>query len=176
MATDPCGYCVSVEIRTTAAEDTQPTLQRSWSYGTGRLCVTTAVAFARLDGTDPVPSAYPPGLEKDRASDSARANLLARRLFDACPEADVVDVQLWRPHRKPQPLPGTDVNNGHRTLSAGALLREREDWLCSLPTGSGTDLGERSRRVTQVGRHLMLRSSGGCGPRFILRAGRRMPR
>jgi hypothetical protein len=126
VATDPYGCCVSVEIRTTAGEDTQPSLQRPWSYGTGRLCFITAVAFARLDGTDPVPSAYPPGLEKDPASDSAQTNLLARRLFDACPEADVVDIQLWRPHGKPQPIHGTDVSNGHRTLSAGALLRERE--------------------------------------------------
>ncbi|MFE1341564.1 hypothetical protein ACFW6K_28290 [Streptomyces sp. NPDC058733] len=126
VASDPYGCRVSVEIRATTIEDAQTSLQRSWSYDTGRLCVITAVAFARLDGTDPVPSAYPRRIEKDLASDSAQTNLLARRLFDACPEADVVDVQLWRPHRQPQRIHGTDVSNGHRTLSAGVLLRERD--------------------------------------------------
>ncbi|MEU3511316.1 hypothetical protein ABZ733_26175 [Streptomyces longwoodensis] len=126
VASDPYGCRVSVKIRATTAEDTQSSLQRPWSYDTGRLCVVTAVAFARLDGTDPVPSAYPPRPEKDPASDSAQTNLLARRLFDACPEADVVDVQLWRAHGQPQRIHGTDFSNGHRTLSAGALLRERD--------------------------------------------------
>ncbi|MEW2559685.1 hypothetical protein [Streptomyces griseorubiginosus] len=126
VASDPYGCRVSVEIRATTAEDTQSWLQRSWSYDTGRLCVITAVAFARLDGTDPVPSAYPPSPGKDPVSDSAQTNLLARRLFDACPEADVVDVQLLRPHGQPQRIHGTDVSEGHRTCLAGALLRERD--------------------------------------------------
>ncbi|MFF5759843.1 hypothetical protein OG495_36275 [Streptomyces longwoodensis] len=126
VASDPYGCRVSVEIREATAEDTQSSLQRSWTYDTGRLCVITAVAFARLDGTDPVPSAYPSRPEKNPASDSAQTNLLARRLFDACPEADVVDVQLWRPHGQPQRIHGTDVSDGHRTLSVGALLRERD--------------------------------------------------
>ncbi|MFJ3644476.1 hypothetical protein [Streptomyces murinus] len=125
VASDPYGCRVSVEIRATTAEDTQSSLQRSWTYDTGRLCVITVVAFARLDDTDPTPSAYPPKPEKDPSSDSAQTNLLVRRLFDACPEADVVDVQLWRPHGQPLRIHGTDVSDGHRTLSAGVLLRER---------------------------------------------------
>lgn len=126
VASDPYGCRVSVEIRATTAEDTQTSLQRSWTYDTDRLRVITALAFARLNGTDPVPSAYPPRPQKDPVSDSAQTNLLARRLFDACPEADVVDVQLWHPHGQPQRIHGTDVSNGHRTLSAGVLLRERD--------------------------------------------------
>ncbi|MGW3313612.1 hypothetical protein ACWDG9_44410 [Streptomyces sp. NPDC001073] len=126
VASDPYGCRVSVEIRAATAEDTWPSLQRSWSYDTGRLCVITAVAFARLDGMDPMPSAYPSKPGKDPSSDSAQTNLLARRLFDACPEADVVDVQLWRPHGQPQRIHGTDFSDGHRTLLAGALLRERD--------------------------------------------------
>ncbi|MGW1143009.1 hypothetical protein, partial [Streptomyces zhihengii] len=127
VASDPYGCRVSVEIRAMTAADTQPDVRRRpWTYGTGRLCVVTAVAFARLEGSDAVPSAYSPRPGTDPGSDSAQTNRLARRLFDACPEVDVVDVQLWRPDGQPQRIHGTDVSDGHRTLWAGALLRERD--------------------------------------------------
>src|SRR5207244_4374888 len=65
---------------------------------------------------DGEPSAYGPQ-PGSHDTINGQAVLFARRLFDACPEVDHVDIEVWQPNRKPV---GPDAT---KSLRAGVIRR-----------------------------------------------------
>lgn len=95
-------------------------LARQSTYSASAFCEVSARAFARLS-TDTAQRGYPPRLNEDPMSTNSQAVFLAQRLFDACPEADVVSVQLVPPHVSgEQPPPLVD---GEKRMRAGVVPR-----------------------------------------------------
>lgn len=123
VASDP--YGCHVELAFQPAEpvpDVAANLARPYTYDTEHMAVIQAVAFARIDGDVPR-SAYRAQPGEDPSSVNAQVILLARRLFDACPEADLVNAELWHANRRP--LRVLDHNEGVKSLRAGVLPRIR---------------------------------------------------
>ncbi|HLJ20329.1 MAG TPA: hypothetical protein VKU84_09030, partial [Stellaceae bacterium] len=115
-------YGAAVELSLEPVEPPPPeveNLARDYAYDSDQMLVARAVAFARPTDEPPPPSAYahPPG--SDPASLNEQAVTVARRLFDACPEVDQVDVEIWQPNCSPTSPTGEDV----KSLRAGVLRR-----------------------------------------------------
>jgi hypothetical protein len=124
VASDP--YGCRVELALEPAEpvpDTEAHLARSHTYDAEHMLVVRAVAFARMPNHGVPKSAYSRQLGDDPGSLDAQVVLLARRLFDACPEADMVEAELWQAHRKPMWV--SNHYKGTKTLRAGVLPRGR---------------------------------------------------
>lgn len=124
VASDPFGCRVEVTFPPLAALGQEGgRLNRPWTFNTDQACTVRAVAYARPDGA-PVPeSAYEPEPGGDPASEHGQVIVLARRLFDACPEADRVDAELWHAHNRPRLVAG--VSDAVKSLRAGAAPRTR---------------------------------------------------
>lgn len=125
IAGDPYGRDVEVsfvpaaELR--AAADNS--LARPWTYSPDLACTARMVSYARRPET-PVPaSAYAPEKDGDPQSENSQIVCLMRRLFDACPEVDLVHAELWQANDRPQQFQG--VTNGVKTILAGVLRRAR---------------------------------------------------
>jgi hypothetical protein len=86
------------------------------------MLVIDAVAFARTV-EQPPPSGYRAQPGDTPTSLNAQVVLLAGRLFDACPEADLINAQLWQANRRPQLILGHE--EGVKSLRTGVLPRGR---------------------------------------------------
>ena len=64
------------------------------------------ISYARLDGAPVPPSAYRPEPGQDPKSENSQVVVLMRRLFDACPEADLIHAELWQANGKPRSILG----------------------------------------------------------------------
>jgi hypothetical protein len=123
VASDPYGCHVEVELRPTEpVPDVAANLARDDTYDAEHMLVIRAVAFARTDDEMPA-GAYRPQPGEDPASVNAQVVRLARRLFDACPEADLINAELWAPNRRPVHV--LDHEQGVKNLRAGVLPRAR---------------------------------------------------
>jgi hypothetical protein len=122
VASDPFGCRVEVSFPPVDALDQQTSnLARAWAYSADRACAVHAISYARLDGA-PVPlSAYLPDPGQSPESEHSQVIVLMRRLFDACPEADLVHAELWQANGMPRKILG--AVDGHKTLRAGVLRR-----------------------------------------------------
>jgi hypothetical protein len=122
VASDPYGIRIELEFAPPEplAEAVANTA-RATTYDQGRMLVVRAVAFLRQHAADRQPSAYRPRPKEDPRSVHGQAVLLARRLFDACPDADLVHVEMWQANCKP--LHVIDHDEGVLSLRAGVLPR-----------------------------------------------------
>jgi hypothetical protein len=112
----------SVELTLQPSEppaDAARNLARSYTYSKEEMMVARAVLFARTAGADPIPSAYPPRPGADPGSLNEQAVLLARRLSDACPEIDQVNVEVWQANCRPTSPTRDDV----KSLRTGVMRR-----------------------------------------------------
>lgn len=116
-------YGVSVEIISAAPPRDPDAGAADVSGQENRDLVVRTVAFLRSRGVDQEPTAYAYSPGEDPEDVYVRARLLARRLFDACPEADRVEVEMWQANSRPLHFLGHDA--GVLSLRAGALARER---------------------------------------------------
>ncbi|MCU1410596.1 MAG: hypothetical protein JWR04_1303 [Rhodoglobus sp.] len=122
VAADPSAYEAAVEtIAASALPDSPSALARPPRSDLAR--VATARAFARaehLDERDP----YPDQPGTDPSSINAQAVRLVRRLFDMCPELDLVTVDIV------QADGGTSMmgvpTDGHKQIRAGVIPRAVE--------------------------------------------------
>jgi hypothetical protein len=108
---------VPAEPPAEAAED----LARPFTYSRDEMLVASAVAFARASGAAE-PSAYPNQPGDTHQSINGQAVLLARRVFDACPEIDQVNVEIWQANCEP----AGGGSDSTKSLRAG-VLRRRPD-------------------------------------------------
>lgn len=123
VASDPFGCAVTVGWQPVIELGEPSTgLARSWTYTEQQACVIRAVAFAH-PAEDVPPSAYHGQPGQDRTDDNGQAVHLAERVFDACPEADLVKVEIWHAHAQPRVISG--ISDGVKTLRAGVLRRAR---------------------------------------------------
>ena len=104
VASDPFGC--SAEVVFTSAERLgamgENSLARPWIYAPDRVCTARVVSYARLDET-PIPdSAYAPEAGENPWSENSQIVLLMRRVFDACPEIDLIHAELWQANGKPR--------------------------------------------------------------------------
>ncbi len=124
VASDPFGCRVEVSFPPLDALDRNASsLARPWTYAGDRACAVRVISYARLDGAPVPPSAYEPEPGQDPKSENSQVVVLIRRLFDACPEADLVHAELWHANGKPRKILG--ATDGVKTLRAGALRRAR---------------------------------------------------
>lgn len=126
VASDPYGRDVEVsfmpagELRATATDS----LARPWTYSPDLACTARMVSYARRPEI-PVPaSAYAPEKGGDPQSENSQVVRLMRRLFDTCPEVDLVHAELWQANDRPQQVQG--VTDGVKTILAGVLRRARD--------------------------------------------------
>jgi HPt (histidine-containing phosphotransfer) domain-containing protein len=96
-------------------------LARRHTYSAEQMLVARATAFARPDAAD-VSTAYGRQPGGDPSSLNEQAVMLARRLFDACPEVDRVDVEIWQANCTPTSPTREDT----KSLRAGVLRRAPE--------------------------------------------------
>jgi len=123
VASDPYGCRVELAFEPAQrAPDTVAGRCRPYLYDTEQMLVLHAVAFTRTDGDVPV-SAYHGQPGEDPSSVNAQVVLLARRLFDACPEADLINAELWQANQGP--LRVLHHEEGVNSLRAGVLPRAR---------------------------------------------------
>ncbi len=124
VASDPFGCHVKVEFLPVAELDQDPEGHVGpGTYSNELACVVHAVSYARPDGSPAASSAYEPEPKSDRASENGQVVLLLRRLFDACPEADLIHAELWHANNRPRQVAG--VTEGVKHIRAGVLRRAR---------------------------------------------------
>jgi hypothetical protein len=124
VSSDP--YGCRVELARQPAEPVQDVvknLARTTTYDPEQMLVIDAIAFART-ADEPPTSAYRTQPGDNPTSLNAQVVLLARRLFDACPEVDLINAEVWQANRRPQRI--LDHEEGVKTLRAGVLPRGRE--------------------------------------------------
>jgi hypothetical protein len=112
-------YGCSVELTFKPSEppsDVAANLARTYTYSSDQMLVAQANVFARRSD-DGEPTAYGPQPGNGHESVNGQAVLFARRLFDACPEVDHVDIEVWQANRKPV---GPDAI---KSLRAGIIRR-----------------------------------------------------
>ena len=125
VASDPFGCRVEVSFPPLNVLDQDTSSQaRPWAYADDRACTINVISYARLDGAPVPPSAYRPEPGQDPKSENSQVVVLMRRLFDACPEADLIHAELWQANGKPRSILG--ATEGVKTLRAGVLRRARE--------------------------------------------------
>ncbi|MFE0349447.1 P-loop NTPase family protein [Streptomyces griseoluteus] len=123
VASDPYGRDVEVsfmptgELRATAGDS----LARPWTYSPALACTARMVSYARRPETPAPASAYAPEKDGDPQAENAQVVRLMRRLFDACPEVDLIHAELWQANDRPQQIQG--VTDGVKTILAGVLRR-----------------------------------------------------
>jgi hypothetical protein len=129
VAADPDGLNVATElVQHDPSEDTHSVLIRRETFAPGELLVAHASKLA-TSGDAATESAYPPlALLKGDGSINDQAVILARRLFDACPEVDRVDVAVLQANL--QLLRYTAAygvhEDGEKRLRRGVLRREAD--------------------------------------------------
>ena len=111
----------AVELSLVAPEPPAPqvkNLARGYTYSDKQMLVANVTAFARPNSGD-VPTAYTSLPGSDPSSLNEQAVMLARRLFDACPEVDRVDVAIWQANCRPTSPTREDI----KSLRAGVVRR-----------------------------------------------------
>ena len=94
-AADDFAFEITVELKPIAQLPSSPSnLARGTVFSTTQFCEVTAKAFARTSDFDQPTRAYEPQTGADPSSLNSQAVFLSQRLFDACPEADVVSVEI----------------------------------------------------------------------------------
>ena len=115
VASDDHGFEVHVEFPDRARlPGSQSSLTRELTYSENSFCKVSARAFARGDA---ITRGYQPQPSQDPTSINAQAVFLAQRFFDACPEADLVAVEVVTPNLI-API------DGSKTMRAGVLPRQ----------------------------------------------------
>ncbi|WP_460528397.1 hypothetical protein [Flindersiella endophytica] len=124
VAVDPYGCEVELTFR---PADLVPNIvanqARQTTYDGERMLVARAVTFTRL-GEEAPPTSYRTQPGDKPTSLNSQAVLVARRLFDACPEIDQVDIAIWQATRRPLRI--LDSEPGTKSLRAGVLKRVSE--------------------------------------------------
>jgi hypothetical protein len=119
VASDGYGKSVEVGLHDLAELPTSASgLAKESTYSDSVYCAVRAVGFKRHGSA--APSVYPHRPGSDPHSTNSQAVLFAQRLFDACPEADFVEVQLWGADGRPEPIDGV------KSLRAGVVPRSRD--------------------------------------------------
>lgn len=114
VASDEFGCSVSLGLKPHQPASSQ--LERKYTYSDDEILVAEIRTFARSDN-EIEPSAYPLQPGGRDGSVNEQAVLMARRLFDACPEVDQVNVEVWQANGEPiEP-------DGVKHLRAGVVPR-----------------------------------------------------
>jgi hypothetical protein len=120
VACDDYGCSIGLSlVPTEAPGETVQNLARPFTYSDHEMLVARAVGFALWTGAGLIPSAYAAQPGSDPDSLNEQAVLLARRVFDACPEVDHVNVEIWSANCRTTSLTHDDV----KSLRAGVLRR-----------------------------------------------------
>ncbi len=118
---DEAGFAVEVVFSDRGELPSSPSnLARASTYDAETFCEVSAKAMARLP-TDNVRRGYQPQAGQDPMALNAQAVFLAQRLFDACPEADVVSVEVVLPSLSSE-LSGAQID-GVKRMRAGVVPR-----------------------------------------------------
>lgn len=122
VAADPYGVSAEISYDPISLLGESPSsIARAKTYDAQTFCRVRAIAFIRLD-TDSMPeSSYPANPDSDPTSINSQVMLLCRRLFDACPEADVVEAELWHAHARPYSI--GEFSEGIKRVRAGVVPR-----------------------------------------------------
>lgn len=115
-------YGCSIDLSLVPAEAPSETVQnlaRPFTYSDREMLVAQAVAFARPTGANLIPTAYATQPGGDPDSLNEQAVLLTRRVFDACPEVDHVNIEIWSANCRSTSPTRDDV----KSLRAGVLRR-----------------------------------------------------
>lgn len=122
VAADPYGVSVEVSYEPIALlGESTSALARTKTYDTETFCRVRAVAFIRLETDSMSESTYTANPGSDPTSINSQVMLMCRRLFDACPEADVVEAELWHAHARPYAI--GDFSEGIKRVRAGVVPR-----------------------------------------------------
>lgn len=115
---DDSGFAVDVVFSDQSElPSSSSNLARASTYTSDTFCEVSAKAVARF-GTVDVQRGYQPQAGQDPTSLNSQAVFLAQRLFDACPEADVVSVEVVVPARG-----ASAPIDGKKRMRVGALPR-----------------------------------------------------
>jgi hypothetical protein len=129
VAADPHSLTATVAlIEHSPSDDSDSALIRRETFASGQLLVAHARRLVQLDPAL-ASSAYTPlALETGGASINDQAVRLARRIFDACPEVDRVDVDVLQANLRPMQYTTSFGTNeeGVKRLRRGVLPREPE--------------------------------------------------
>jgi hypothetical protein len=123
VGSDPYGCAIDVTYHSPDELPDSPSSLARAALDPAQVLKISAIAFARLADTA-TPSAYPPQPEADPASYNEQVVHVARRIFDRCPEADVVEATLWQANLRPRKL--IDHEDGVKILRAGVLPRSQD--------------------------------------------------
>ena len=120
VACDDYGCSIDLSlVPTEAPNETVQNLARPFTFSDRQMVVARAVGFARWTGAGLIPTAYAAQPGGDPESLNEQAVLLARRVFDACPEVDHVNVEVWSANCRTTSPTHDDV----KSLRAGVLRR-----------------------------------------------------
>jgi hypothetical protein len=155
VASDPHSLNATVAlVEHDPSEDPDSALIRRETFAPGRLLVAHARRLAQLEATV-ASSAYTPVVpERGDASINDQAVRLARRIFDACPEVDRVDVDVLQANLQPMRYTSTyGINEeGVKRLRRGILPREPEtrfNVACQAAVARFVAAGSWSERLRQ---------------------------
>lgn len=122
VASDPYGVSVEVSYEPIALlGEATSAIARTKTYDTETFCRVRAIAFIRLEADSMSESTYTATPGSDPTSINSQIMLMCRRLFDACPEADVVEAELWHAHARPYAI--GDISEGTKRIRAGVVPR-----------------------------------------------------
>lgn len=126
VASHPHGC--SVEVSFTSAQQLRAkgasSLARGWTYSPDRACTARVISYALMEEETSPESAYAPEPGTDPRSETSQIVLLMRRVFDACPEIDVIHAELW--HANGRPFVFQQMTEGVNNILAGVLRRTRQ--------------------------------------------------
>ncbi|MFZ4893332.1 hypothetical protein ACL9RL_02665 [Plantibacter sp. Mn2098] len=117
VASDDHAFEVKIDFPNKATlPDSPSSMARVRTYTEDSFCKISARAFLRRDAA--VSRGYQPQPSHDRTSVNAQAVFLAQRIFDACPEADLVAVEVVTANLV-APIDGGEDHEVWRTAKAG---------------------------------------------------------
>jgi hypothetical protein len=154
-ASDPHSLNAAVAlVEHDPSEDPDSALIRRETFAPGRLLVAHPRRLAQLEATAASSAYTPVAPEKGDASINDQAVRLARRIFDACPEVDRVDVDVLQANLQPMRYTSTyGINEeGVKRLRRGILPREPEtrfNAACQAAVARFVAAGSWSERLRQ---------------------------
>lgn len=122
VAADPYGVSVEVSYDPIALlPKSESAIARTKTYDTEAFCRVRAIAFIRMETDSMSESTYTTNRDSDPTSINSQIMLMCRRLFDACPEADVVEAELWHAHARAYTI--GEFSEGIKRIRAGVVPR-----------------------------------------------------
>ncbi|MFD8751936.1 hypothetical protein ACFV0O_13280 [Kitasatospora sp. NPDC059577] len=123
VASNYLGY--SVEVSLTSVRQLRArggsSLARAWTYSPDQACAARVISYALMGDEPSAESVYMPEPGADPRSENSQIVLLMRRVFDACPEIDVIHAELW--HANGRPMMFEQMTDGVKNILAGVLRR-----------------------------------------------------